>query len=233
MASEQPSARTWEEQPDLGPVRIFLRPLGSPVTLGLSGLAIASLVEAGLDLSWVATSQTREAGIVLVSVPFVLQLCACLFAYLARDAAAGASLGVLSTTWLGFGAIQIVSAPGSRSGALGLLLVTSAGVLALSATAVSTAKPLPGTVFHLAAIRFALTGAYQLGAGHAVQHAAGAVGIAVTALASYTVLAFELEEHRSPVLPTFRIRRGSIAVSGPPAAAIDDPVHDAGVRQTT
>jgi hypothetical protein len=30
------------------PTRIFLRPIGSPLTIGMSGLAIASLVQSGL-----------------------------------------------------------------------------------------------------------------------------------------------------------------------------------------
>ena len=41
--------------------RIFLRPLGSPLTVGMSGLAIASLVQSGRDLNWVATDQTTRS----------------------------------------------------------------------------------------------------------------------------------------------------------------------------
>jgi hypothetical protein len=35
------------------PVRIVLRPIGLPLAIGMSGLAIASLVESGMDLGWV------------------------------------------------------------------------------------------------------------------------------------------------------------------------------------
>jgi hypothetical protein len=37
------------------PVRVVLRPIGSPLTIGRSGGAIASLVESRLDLGWVPT----------------------------------------------------------------------------------------------------------------------------------------------------------------------------------
>jgi hypothetical protein len=48
------------------------------------------------------------------------------------------------------------------------------------------------------------------------------------------VLAFELEgQQRRPVLPTFRRGRGRAAMVGAADAALDDYLHDAGVRQTT
>jgi hypothetical protein len=51
---------------------IFLRPIGSPLTIGMSGLAIASLVQSGFDLRRLAKSQTHEVGLVLLTAPFVL-----------------------------------------------------------------------------------------------------------------------------------------------------------------
>src|SRR6185437_15289795 len=98
-------------------------------TLGLSGLAIASLVQSGLDLHWLALDQTRDVGLILVTVPSVLQLVACVLSYLARDGAGGAAVGVLSTSWLAVGLVHITSVPGSRSGALGLTLVMAGAVL--------------------------------------------------------------------------------------------------------
>ena len=73
--------------------RVYLRPLGVPLPLGVSGLAIATLVNSGLELHWVGSSQTLEVGVILATVPFALQLIACVFSYLARDGAAGAALG--------------------------------------------------------------------------------------------------------------------------------------------
>lgn len=221
------------DQNGLSP-RVFLRPIGSPLTLGMSGLAVASLVQSGLDLHWIAKSQSVKVGLILVAVPFVLQVIASVLAYMARDGAAGAALGTLATTWIAIGLVHITSMPGSRSGALGLMLLASGGVLCLSALSVSVAKPLPGLVFLIAAIRFALSGIYELGAASAWGQAAGIIGLVVCGAAAYCVLAFELEgqQHR-PVLPTFRRGRARAAVLGAPELAVDDVVHDPGVRQTT
>lgn len=214
--------------------RIVLRPLGSPLTIAMSGLAIASLVQAGFDLRWIGSTQVHAVGLILLSVPFVLQLLASVLAYLSRDGAAGAAIGVLAASWLGLGLVDLFSVPGSRSGALGLMLIAAGGVLMLSSLAVSLAKPLPGLVFVLAGIRFVLSGIYELGASSAWGHAAGIVSLVVLALAGYCVLAFELEgQQHEPVLPTFRRGRGRLPAAGQPAQAIDGVVSEPGVRQMT
>jgi uncharacterized protein len=214
--------------------RVFLRPIGSPLSLGMSALGIASLVQSGFDLRWVAPDQSAKVGLILLAVPFVLQLLASIFSYLARDGASGSALGVLATTWLAIGLVHLTSTSGSRSGALGLLLLASAGMLALASLSVGSAKPLPGTVFMIEAIRFALAGIYELGAAGAWRDAAGIVGLVVLGAAAYCALAFELEgQQRRAVLPTFRRGRGRAAVLGAAEAAVDDVVHDPGVRQTT
>ncbi|HET9123401.1 MAG TPA: hypothetical protein VFN65_00795 [Solirubrobacteraceae bacterium] len=215
------------------PPRVFLRPIGSPLTIGMAGLAIASLVQSGLDLRWFAVGQTHDVGLILVTVPFLLQLLACVFSYLARDGATGAAVGVLSVSWLALGLVHLTSTPGSRSGALGLMLLTAGAMLCLSAIASVSAKPLPGAVFTLAGLRFLIAGIYELGAIHTWQHAAGIVGLVICGLAAYCVLAFELEDqqHR-PILPTFRRGRGRVALLGDPAQRIDGVSSEAGVRQT-
>ena len=214
--------------------RIFLRPIGSPLTLGTSGLAIASVVQSGLDLHWLALDQTHDVGLILVTVPFVLQIIACVFSYLARDGAAGAAVGVLSAGWLAMGLIQVTSVPGTRSGALGLMLLVAGAVLLASSLAVGVSKPLAGAVFMLAALRFITGGLYELGGSSFWQDAGGIIGLGVVGIAVYCVLAFELEGqlHR-PVLPTFRRGRGAAAITDDPASAIDGVVSEPGVRQTT
>ena len=213
---------------------IFLRPVGSPLTVGMSGLAIASLVQSGLDLHWIATTQSHDVGLILLSVPFVLQLIACVFSYLARDGATGAAVGVLSVSWLAQGLVHLTAAPESRSGALGLMLLASGAMLLLSSLAVSLAKPLVGAVFALAALRFIASGIYYLGNASSWQTAGGIIGLIVVATAGYCVLAFELEgqQHRA-LLPTFRRGRGTAATTASTAAAVDGLAHEAGVRQTT
>jgi uncharacterized protein len=189
--------------------RIFLRPIGVALPLGMSGLAIASFVESGLEFHWIDPAQTLKIGLILVAVPFTLQLIACVLSYLARDGSAGTTLGVLASTWLALGLIHVTSPGGGISGALGLLLLASGVAVALSASAVAHAKPLPALVFLAAALRFELAGIYQLSAATGWEHASGIVGLVVTGMAGYCVLAFELEgQNRAPVLPTFRRGRG-------------------------
>jgi succinate-acetate transporter protein len=219
---------------DTLPARVFLRPIGAPLTIGMSGLTIASFVESGLQLHWIVSSQATEVGLILVAVPFTLQLIACVFAYLARDGAAGAAVGVLATTWLATGLVHLVSIPGQRSGALGLTLLASAGALALSAAAVATTKPLPATVFLAAAVRFVLAGIYELSATGLWQNASGVVGLVVTVIAGYCIVAFELEsQSHAPILPTFRRGRGKSALHDGASAQLGGVAQEAGVRQTS
>ncbi|MGB0093866.1 MAG: hypothetical protein WBP81_15215 [Solirubrobacteraceae bacterium] len=212
------------------PVRIFLRPLGSPLTLGMSGLAIASLVQSGVELHWTPRDQTVQAGLILIAVPFVLQLLACILSYMARDGATGAAVGVLATSWLAIGLIHIAANPGATSGTLGLLLVASGGVLLASASAIASAKPLPGMIFAAAALRFAMAGVYQLGTVTFWEHAAGLLGLLVT----YAALAFELEGQRErAVLPTFRRGRAAAAIRDGEGSDRRRLVTEPGVRETT
>lgn len=216
------------------PVRVVLRPIGSPLTIGMSGLAIASFVQSGIELRWVDASQSMQTGLILLAVPFVLQLLASIFSFLGRDGATGAAVGVLSVTWLAIGLIDVTAGTAHASGSLGLALLAAALVLSGSAVAVSTAKPLPAAVLLVTAIRFACAGIYQLSASTVWQNIAGIMGLVITAGAAYCVFAFELEDQRHhPVLPTFRRRAGASAIgNGAPAQRVDIE-NEAGVRQTT
>ena len=228
------AAGTGPGVPEPLPARVLLRPIGSPLPIGMSGLTVASVVQSGLDLGWIGTDQTRDVGLVLIAVPFVLQVIACLFAFLARDGALGSSVGLLATTWLGLGLVHVVAGPSPSSGALGLLLIASGGVLALSAPAIALAKLLPAAVILAAALRFVLAGVDRLTPHELLLHAAGIAGLVVAALAAYCVLAFELEgQQRRPVLPTFRRGRGRAAIEAGGSEQLDGVAHEAGVRQTT
>lgn len=211
---------------------MFLRPIGSPLVLGLSGLAVASLVQSGLELRWIAVSETPYVGIVVLTLPFVLPLTACVLAYLARDAATGTAAGVIATSWLSLGIVQVVAPPRATSGALGLMLIAAASLLALTTVSIAIVKPLPALLFFMAAVRFALTGVYHLGADQGFQKASGIIGLVLFAVALYAVLAFELEDQRKPLLPTFRRNSAAFALSGADGEAMGELACEAGVRRT-
>jgi uncharacterized protein len=216
------------------PARIFLRPIGSPLAIGMSGLAIASFVQSGFDLHWVAGSQGVEVGVILLAVPFVVQLLAAIFSYLARDGASGTCTGVLSTSWLAIGVVHIVASPSRTSGALGLMLLASGGVLVLAAVAVGVAKPLPAAVFALAAARFAISGIYELSRVAVWQDVAGIIGLVVVAGAAYCSLAFELEgQKHGSVIPTMRRGGGESAAVEGAAAQLEGIGGEPGVSPTS
>lgn len=212
--------------------RILLRPIGAPLTLGLSGLGIASVVESGLGLGWFPAAETRETGLILVAVPFVLQLLACVLSYLARDGAAGAAVGVLSGTWLAVGLVHLYTGSPGRDGAAGVLLLSASMALCASAGTVARCNPLAGGAFFLAAARFALEGVYQSGGGGAWKDASGIMGLVLAGVVFYALIAFELEgQARRQLLPTFRRERGGPGPHG--GVLVDDLVREPGVRQTT
>src|SRR4051812_4112827 len=86
-------------------VMISLRPIGAPTSIGLYGLAAASLVLAGLHLGWVAPSDGKNVAVVLMGFAFVAQLVAALFGFVGRDGAVGTAMAVLALTWLVVGLV--------------------------------------------------------------------------------------------------------------------------------
>jgi succinate-acetate transporter protein len=204
---------------------IVLRPLGNPLPLGLAGLVIASLVLSGLDLGWVPVTQSRVTGIMLLTGAVPLQLLGCAFALPARDGAAATSMGLLCVSWISTGLVRLLSAPGSTSDPLGLVLLATGTLLAGAALAQVAGKPLAGLALGLAAARLVLSALYELTHASAWQTGSGIVGLAVVATTAYLVIALQMEDAQDdPVLPTFRRGRAELSADG------DGAVREAGVR---
>ena len=214
------------------PTRVLLRPVGSALPLGLAGLAIASLLVSGLELSWVSIVDGHQVGMLVLVTAVPLQLVACVFALLARDGAAGSTMAILSATWAAIGLTRLTAMPGAVSTSLGLVLLVAAGVLAGGATGQAMGKLLPGLVVLLAAARFALTGIYELTANGGWQDVSGIVGLVVSGLAGYVVWALEFEAAADrTVLPLMRHGRGAEAMNGNGATPLGDVAHEPGVRE--
>jgi uncharacterized protein len=209
---------------------IFLRPMGSPLPVGLAGLAVASLVVSGLDLGWVPSSSGHDVGVLLLVAGVPLQLVAAIFALPARDAAATTAMGLLSISWMGMGLTRILAPPGSVSHSLGLVLLATGALLLCSAAGQATGKPLAGLTLTLAGSRLILSGLHELTASSGLQHVSGIVGLAVVALAGYMVLALQLEESEDhAVLPTLR-RGRALRDATERADGVDGALHEPGVR---
>lgn len=212
--------------------RIFLRPVGSPLPLGMAALAGASVMLTGYQLAWLPTAQGHDvaAAILLFAVP--LQYLASVFGFLSRDSAGGTGMALLGGCWTVTGTLTLLSPPGTRSQTLGLLLFFASAVLLVPALAASLGKVAAAAAFVLAAARFALTGVYEYQGGTAWEHASGWLGLALCVLALYNAFAFEVEDtrHRT-VLPVLRWGTGRQAIDGDSPAELRQVEREAGVRE--
>jgi succinate-acetate transporter protein len=227
------SRRTTErtENPD-DAVRIFLRPLASPIPLGFVGLGAGTIVLSSLQLGWVATSEAHQVALAALLVAVPLQFTASLIGFLCRDPVAATGMGTLAVTWLVISATTLFSAPGSRSLALGVVLFYLTGAILVSSVLAAGSKVLAGAVFALAAARFVVTGAYEYLGGTGLETAAGWLGVALCVLALYSALAFELEGLRhAPILPTLRRGVGTRVLSDDGLGPVGPVEREAGVRQ--
>lgn len=195
--------------------RLVLRPLATPLPLGFLALALATTVFAAVQLGWVPPDQGRIAALTAVAATLPLQLLASVFGFLTRDPVAATGMGVLAGTWAVVGLATLTSPPGTASGGLGVLLLCSAVSMSVPAAAAATSKAVPALVMGLAALRFAVTGAYELTGSGGWKGAAGLVGLVLAAVAVYAALAMELEGTTGrTVLPLGR--RGSLDVGEEP-----------------
>jgi hypothetical protein len=212
--------------------RVVLRPIASPLTLAFLALAVGTFILAGLQLSWIPAAQSADIGLGLIVFVFPLQAVSSVFGFLARDSIAGTGTGLLSGTWLAIGVVTFTSGPGQTSGALGLLLIGAAAALLVPATVGAASKLLASLVITGVALRFFLTGAYELSSASAWKYAAAVEGLLLAVLALYAGLAFELEDNRRrTVLPTLRRGAGRKAIAGTLAGELDGLHKEAGVRK--
>lgn len=214
-------------------VRVVVRPYGSALPLGFLAFGIGMLVLAGIGLGWIEGADTATAGIVLASFVTPIELLAGAVAFLARDTAGAASLGLFSTSWLTLGIVLIQGPPGATSSAVGIYLVGFATMVVALATVAFAAKPLLGVLLVFAAARAVVSGIHELGAGGTgLQRADGVIAFTIFVFAAYGGLALLLEDARQrPVLPTGRIGAARAALHDDLADQLRRVEREAGVRQ--
>jgi uncharacterized protein len=218
-------------EPAAEATRIILRPVATPFPLGFAALAIASLLVAGLELGWFPDRDQTVVAITLIGFSFPLQLLGSIVGFLGRDTSAATGFGVQGATWLIVGIELLLSAPGRTSVALGVLLLAAGAWVAICATGAALGKLVPAAVLGLTALRFALTGLYELTAASGVEHLAAVVGLVLVVAAAYAGLALEIENlRRRTVLPLARRGDGRAAMDEGLAAQAARIEHEAGVR---
>lgn len=212
--------------------RVVLRPMANPLSLGMLGLAFATVVFSGVELGWVpaASAHTLAVAVLVFTVP--VQFVSCVFGFLTRDMVAASGMGVLAGTWGATALSTLGSPPGSTSPALGLILAVSATAILMPVIGAARSKLLAAAVMTGTALRWAVTAGYEFGGGEAWKVTAGGVGVALGVLALYSSLAFEIEDQtRKTVLPTFRRGAGAVAMTGDLADQVTSVANEAGVRK--
>lgn len=211
--------------------RIVLRPLASPLPLGLLALMCAGVLVALQQLGAFEPSDQKTIAYVLLGFVVPLMLVATVFSFLARDTVAGTALGLFAGAWLASGLSLLTAPPGETSKALGVFYLTLAACFAVVIAGASFGKRGPAAVIVLGVARFTLAGLYELTGTVGVEHAAAIVGLALAAAALYSALATEVEDVQGETkLPLGRRASAEEALSGPFESQLDQIEHEAGVR---
>ena len=211
--------------------RIVVRPIGTPLPLGLLGLLVATVGFSALQLGWLPPEQGSVVAIGVLTFTVPAQLISALYGFLARDPVAGTGMGVLAGTWAAAATITLTSPPGAGSAGLGVLFLAAAGAMLVPALA-GAAKLAAAGVMGLTAVRFAVTGMAEITGSEGWVAAAGVTGLVLAAAALYAALGFELEDaqHRT-VLPLLRRGSGADVMTGSVEDELREIPHEAGVRK--
>ena len=212
--------------------QVMLRPLANPLPLGFLALGVATLLLSAVQLQWIPAEDATTVAVILIVLVAPLQLLASILGFLARDPVAGTGMGILAGTWAAVGLVTLRSPLGSTSHALGLLLLASGTAMVVPALGALQSKLIPALVLATTALRFALTGIYQLSSVTGWKIAGGVTGVVLSALALYAATAFMVEEtsHRS-WLPLGRRSRGRRAITGHLDQQLAHIASEAGVRE--
>jgi succinate-acetate transporter protein len=214
-------------------VRVVVRPYGSSVPLGFFAFGIGMFLYAALDAEWVKATQGHSIGLLLAGFVAPLELVATIFAFLARDTVAAATLGLFAGSWFVGGLATMQAKPGVLDPALGYFLIAFTVVVLLLAVAATLGKPFIAVLLAASAARCVLAAAYQLGAGPTWNQIGGWVALLIFCIAMYGGIAFLLEDALGrTVLPIGRRGGSKEAVEGGLSDQLRGLEDEAGVRHT-
>jgi succinate-acetate transporter protein len=214
-------------------VRVVVRPYGSSIPLGFFAFGIGMFLYAAFDASWVKATQGHSIGLLLAGFVAPLELVATIFAFLARDTVAAATLGLFAGSWFVGGLATMQAKPGALDPALGYFLIAFTVVVVLLACAALLGKPFMAVLLVVSASRGLLSAIYQLGGGQTWNYVAGWVALSIFCIAMYGGIAFLLEDALGrTVLPLGRRGGAREAVEGGLSAQLRGLEDEAGVRHT-
>jgi succinate-acetate transporter protein len=211
--------------------RIMLRPIGSPLPMGLLALMCAGVLLSLVQLGTIPQTELTTVALLLLGFVAPLMLIASIFSFLARDTVAGTALGLFAGAWLATGLNFLSASPGQTSKALGVFFLALAASFAVIIAGASFGKAGPAVVVVFGVARFLLAGLYELTESVGLEHAAAIVGFGLAAAALYSALATEIEDVKGEVkLPMGRRASAREALAGPFYSQIQGLDREAGVR---
>ncbi|MEW1862624.1 GPR1/FUN34/YaaH family transporter [Streptomyces sp. NPDC088194] len=210
-------------------VRINLRPLATPMPVGLFTVAIDSVVVSSYQYG--ILPQSAQTAVALVVFPaFVIQVIVGIFALLCRDATAATLMMSFAASWLIEAGIFFFH-PAQTREVLGIFLITFA-VFVLLILLTAAAKRALAAVLLVAAPRFLVSGIAGVTGNDTIGKVGAVLGFLLAGVAMYTAWALLFEETRGrAVLPVGRIGPAR-ATSSDLAGQLRDIERQAGVRRT-
>jgi succinate-acetate transporter protein len=214
-------------------VRVVVRPYGSSIPLGFFAFGIGMFLYAALDAPWVGATQGHSIGLLLAGFVAPLELVATIFAFLARDTVAAATLGLFAGSWFVGGLAAMQATPGELDPAIGYFLIAFTVVVVLLAGAALLGKPFIAVLLLVSAARAVCSAAYELGAGKTWNHVGGWLALVIFCVAMYGGIAFLLEDALGrTVLPLGRRGGSREAVEGSLSDQLRGLEDETGVRHT-
>jgi hypothetical protein len=181
----------------------------------------------------VKQADAHTIGLLLAGFVAPLEIIATIFAFLARDTVAAATLGLFAGSWFVAGLTTMQSTPGVLNAAVGYFLIAFTLVVLLLACAASLGKPFIAILLFVSAARGLLSAAYELGAGVAWNQVAGWLALVIFVVAMYGGIAFLLEDALGrTVLPLGRRGGSREAIEGSLGDQLRGLEDEAGVRHT-
>lgn len=212
--------------------RIVLRPLASPLPLGLFAFALGSLV-VGVSQLGAFGPGGGDPTVTAMLAAFVAlpQLLAAVIAFLTREATVATLLALVGMSWPA-NIVVLALNPGAMTVApRGVLFLGLGTILLLLGVAALAAKPFVGTLVLAAGARFVVNGVYDVTAIGWVEVVSGIAALVTAVLACYLALALALEDSRhQTVFPTGRRGAAARAFSADLDTQLGSLHHEAGIR---
>jgi len=213
-------------------VRVVVRPYANPMPLGFFAFGIGMFMYAALSAPWLKPTEAHTVGILLAVFVGPIELLATVIAFLARDTASAAALGLFSVSWIAAGILNVTAEPGVLSAADGFFLIAFSIVVVILGLPALLTKPFIGVLLIVSSSRAVLFAVYELGGGAGWNHVSGWIALGIFCIAMYGGLAFLLEDLQGrTVLPIGRRGPAREAIEGGLGTQLSTLADEAGVRR--